>query len=426
MQRLPSIIASTLGVAFALAGCESGTGTAARLQAVIDTVGDTITVHTVSGSVWGDTADLVPEVTIGTMEGADEYILGLPTQLAVAPVGTMYVLDRQVPVVRAYGSDGTFLYNVGRDGGGPGEYKNPDGLAVLPDGRVLVKDPGNARIAVFSPNGEPAGSWQYRGGWNTSHRYYVDTTGASYALILLESGLPPWEWRYGLARWNADGELLDTLPTPTWDFEKPRVTAQREGSSSSTNVPFSPTTTFSFSPFGYMVGALSTDYRIDLFRGDGTVLRIERDWDPVPVLAGEREEQERRISENFRRQYPGWRWNGPAIPDTKPPFTDIFTGDDGRIWVQLSQTGVPTMSEAEAREEEDRSGRPVMRYRAPVVYDVYEPDGSYLGVVQTPSEFRTSPEPVARGDYLWGVVRDELDVPSIVRFRIVVRGPTPD
>lgn len=423
MQRLPLILSSGFCALTVLAGCEAATPSTAQIQTAVDTVGDTITVRTLAGSVWGDTVDLIAEVRIGTMEGADEYILGLPTQLTVAPDGTIYVLDRQVPVVRAYGTDGAFLRNLGREGGGPGEYKNPDGLAVLPDGRILVKDPGNARIQVFSPSGEPAATWWYIGGWNTSHRFYVDTAGNSYAMVLLEAGLPPWQWRYGLARWDADGEPHDTVPAPTWDFERPQVTAQRENSSSSTNIPFSPNSTFAFSPLGYMVGGLSTDYRIDLYRGgDRGVLRIERSWVPVPVLAEEREEQERRISENFRRQYPGWRWNGPPIPDTKPPFTNIFVGDDGRIWVQVSQQGVPVMTAEEARDEEDRTGRPAMRFRPPVAFDVFEPDGTYLGMVRAPSDFQLTPEPVARGDYLWAVVRDELDVPSIVRFRIDV-GP---
>jgi len=76
------------------------------------------------------------------------------------------------------------------------------------------------------------------------------------------------------------------------------------------------------------------------------------------------------------------------------------------------------MTEAEAREEEERTGWPVVRYRTPVAFDVFEPDGTYLGIVRTPSDFRLMPEPVAREGYLWAVVRNELDVPSIVRFRL--------
>ncbi len=424
MLRSSVLILTAAGM-LAILACSDSDGTASHrgIQAVVDTVGDTITVRTVAGSVWGDTADLVPEVRIGSMEGADEYILGNPTQLAVADDGRIYVLDRQIPRVRAYGSDGTHLFDVGRDGGGPGEYKNPDGLAVLPDGRVLVKDPGNARIALFTADGEPAGAWRHpaEGGFNTSRRYYVDTVGNSYPMILTNRGVPPWEWEYGLARTSPEGTLLDTVPAPTWDYEEPHLTASREGSSSARDVPFTPSTMFTFSPHGHMVGAVSTEYRVDLYRVGEPVLRIEREWDPVPVSSGERDEQERRITENLRRQYPGWRWNGPPIPDTKPPFRDVFAGEDGRIWVLLSQPGEPTMTEAEAREEEARSGRPVMRFREPPVFDVFEPDGTYLGPVRAPTDLTMSPEPVARGDTIWAVTRDALDVPAIVRFRIVPR-----
>ena len=41
-----------------------------------------------------------------------------------------------------------------------------------------------------------------------------------------------------------------------------------------------------------------------------------------------------------------------------------------------------------------------------------------LGLVRAPDGFTTSPSPVFRGDQVWAVVRDELDVQYIVRFRI--------
>ncbi len=110
---------------------------------------------------------------------------------------------------------------------------------------------------------------------------------------------------------------------------------------------------------------------------------------------------------------------GLAIPDTKPPFQDVFAGVDGTVWVVLHQPGVPTMTDAAVREEERRTGRVPLSYREPLAFDVFRSDGTYLGLVRAPFELRGSPTPVVRGDRLWGVVRDELDVASIVRFRIV-------
>ncbi len=408
-------------IAVTACGGESRSGDAASWQAVVDTVADTVTVRTISGSVWGDTTTLVEEVRIGTLEGADEYILGDPRSIAVGEGGRIYVLDRQVPVVRAYSFDGTHLFDVGRAGGGPGEYENPDGMATLPDGRIVVRDPGASRIAVFAPDGEFLENWrrQNSGGFNTSRRFYTDTAGYCYPMVLLNIGTAPWDWKYGLLPISPRGELDDTIAAPTWDFEPLQVTASREGSSSSRSVPFGPGVEWTFSPLGYFVGGLSTDYRIDLFRTGAPVLRIEREWTPIPVLGEEAEERRTRIRQGMQRQYGSWRWNGPPVPDTKPPFRGIIADFDGRIWVQVSQQGRATMTEQEAQEEEQRSGRRPIRFEEPIAYDVFDTEGRFLGHVRTPDTFSDGPELLARGDTVWAVVRDDLDVPSIVRFRMV-------
>ncbi|MHC4709163.1 MAG: 6-bladed beta-propeller [Planctomycetota bacterium] len=416
-----SAIALTVLTALAaLAACSgSERPGAGPWTAAVDTTADTITVRTLSGSVWGSTTRLVEEVRIGTMEGADEYIIGDPRSIAVGNGGVIYLLDIQVPVVRAYAPDGTHLYDIGRAGSGPGEYTSPDAMTTLPDGRVIVKDPGNARVAVFSTEGEFLENWRHGGGFNTSQRYYVDTAGYSYPMILLNMGTAPWEWLYGLARTSLSGELLDTLAAPTWDYELAQVTGSRERSSSSSQVPFTPDMSWTFSPHGYFVGGLTTDYRVDLFRTDAPHLRIEREWTPVPVGSAEAEERHDRITQQFRRQYGSWSWNGPEIPGTKPPYSELFVDFDGRIWVVLSQKGVATMTEEEAREEERLGGRVPLRFQEPPAFDVFDIDGRFLGHVRPPASMRIEPEPLARGDTVWAVVRDELDVPSIVRFRMV-------
>lgn len=383
-----------------------------------DTLGDTVIVHTVSGSVWRDTAELIPELSIGGLEGADEYLIGDPTAVAVAVDGTILVLDAQVPVVRAYAPDGTFLRDIGRDGNGPGEYDGPDGLAILPDGRVLVRDPGNARISVFDLDGALLEEWRHPGGFNTDRRFYVDDSGSSYASILLNPGVAPWEWRFGLQRHDRSGTIVDTLAAPTWDYEPAQVTASREGSSSVRAVPFTAEVAWTFSPRGYFIGGLSTDYRIDLFRVDGGVLRIERERALVPVLAAEADERRRGITEGLQRQYGAWRWNGPSVPDTKPPFKQLFTSAEGDVWVVLSTEGRATMSSAEAEAAFRQDGRTPMRFLEPVELDVFDPDGRYLGAVRPPPSFRSEPEPIVRGDRVWSVTRDELDVASVTRFRI--------
>jgi sugar lactone lactonase YvrE len=405
----------------ATVGCGgAGARTPARWEAVVDTLGDTIVVHTLAGAVWPDTATLVPELSIGVLEGAEEEMFGQIRAIAVAPDGELFVLDSHVPTVRRFGSDGTYLGSFGREGGGPGEFKRPEAMAMLPDGRILVRDPGNARIAVYAPDGTALPSWRLPsgGGFHTSTPVFVDTAGFSYTPVLLSMKADVLDWTWGLARFGPDGTHTDTIPVPTWDFEEPTVIARKEGSSSSTSVPFSPQVSWTFSPHGHFVAGLSTDYRVDLFRKDGATLRIERAWTPVAVQAAEKAEQERRIIENFKESFGSWKWNGPAIPDTKPPFGAIMVDHDGRLWIQVAQPGDEWRTEAEARAEEERTGDPQLRFRERVVYDVFEPDGRYLGAVRTPDEFRSSPPPVIRGDLAWVVTRDDMDVQRVIRYRI--------
>jgi hypothetical protein len=410
-----------LAASVVVLGCgQRSGGGGEEWRAVRDTIGDTLVVRTVSGSVWGGPAMLVQEVTIGVFEGADEYMLGDPTSFAVAPDRSVVILDSQVPVVRVYNADGTHRTDVSRQGGGPGEYGSPDAVAVLPDGRILVRDPKNQRVSLFDLDGGYLGYWPHPGGFNTSRRFFVDHDGHSYASTILERGTAPWEWRFGLIRRDADGVVLDTVPAPAWDYSPAQLRAAREGSSAVRSVPFSPQVAWTFSPLGYVVGGLSTDYRIDLFKPGGTVLRIEREASRVAVQPAEADERRRQLTESLRRQYGAWRWNGPPIPDTKPPFRELVVSDEGDIWVEVSVSGVLR----EGVQPTDADGRVQLRYWEPPAFEVFAADGRFLGTVRVPEGLRVDPEPVVRGDRIWAVFRDEMDLPTLRRLRIVKGGPS--
>ncbi|HSG82619.1 MAG TPA: hypothetical protein VLC48_10235, partial [Gemmatimonadota bacterium] len=117
---------------------------------------------------------------------------------------------------------------------------------------------------------------------------------------------------------------------------------------------------------------------------------------------------------------PGWRWNGPSIPENKPPYQSFFVAEDGRLWVQLHQEAYQIEVDEDATESHapGHIEVPVASWIEPVAFDVFEPDGRYLGMVRAPEGFQMNPTPVARGDTVWAVVLDEMEVPYIVRFRI--------
>ncbi len=235
------------------------------------------------------------------------------------------------------------------------------------------------------------------------------------------------DWQMGLVGFDPDtGEPVDTVAAPTWSYEGPQLVAQRttDGgvSTSVMPVPYSPTDHWAFSPLGYMVGGVSDEYAIDLYRTDSTVLRIERVAEPVPVTAGERSDAEDRARWSMRFNQPDWTWNGPGVPDFKPAFRDLYVGKDGRIWVLVHTTG-ERVPEDEIDEPADRPNpRPPEHWRERPAFDVFEPNGSYLGRVVAPFDLSLRPSPVIEGDRVWAVARDALDVQYVVRYRLSRNG----
>ncbi len=393
-------------------------GADAGWTAVTDTVADTITVGTVSGQVWESDAELVSELSIGVFDGAPEYQFGNVRAIAVDANGRMYVLDSHGPILRAYAPDGTWLRDIGRDGEGPGEYEQPDsGLAVLPDGRIALRDPGNARISIFSPEGEYLDSRPMAGSFNTSNQMVADISGSLLTPIVKNLGASVLQWQRGMARYRADG-TVDTIDTPDWGYEEAIISGESENSSSTRRVPFTPRQITAYSGQGYFVVGISDRHRFTLLKPGGLALTIERDFEPVPVDPAEASAARERVTANFRDNFPGWRWNGPNIPDVKPAYQAFVIAQDGRIWVHLHAPSERYMDGAEQRAEEKRLGRPVNPYREPVRFDVFEPSGEYLGEVAAPDGFVLRPWPVMRGNTVWAIVKDELDVARLHRFRL--------
>ena len=234
-------------IATQLAACDTDTSSSeAGPEVVVDSIGDTIIVRTLTGSVWDAEATLVPEVSIGELDGPEEYLFGNVESIAVDDDRNTYVLDGQAQHVRMFDSAGVCLEPLGRRGEGPGEFDLADAVAVLSDGRVAVRDASRFRIQLFAPFSRDAEEWTY-GAVTITHRagpLWNDGGGRVFLLTsnpLRERGDP----FLHIIVIGPDGAHLDTLPEPSVDYERPSLMAQRaiEGGgtmSMSDYLPFTP------------------------------------------------------------------------------------------------------------------------------------------------------------------------------------------
>ena len=71
------------------------------------------------------------------------------------------MLDGQAQNIRVFDSAGAYVETLGRRGEGPGELDGAQSLALLPDGRVVVPDPGNDRIQLYGPGRGETDEWEY-------------------------------------------------------------------------------------------------------------------------------------------------------------------------------------------------------------------------------------------------------------------------
>ncbi|MCC7115486.1 MAG: hypothetical protein IT520_14000 [Burkholderiales bacterium] len=377
--------------------------------------GDTLVIRWRGEGVWGAGARLVPEATFGAADGNDTVTLGGIVALAEGRDGRIFATDGQRRAVRVFDSTLRPVAIWGRDGRGPGELGAPDGgLAVLRDGRVAVRDPGNARIQLFGPDGAPAGQWAViEPGLRTRDNFGISGDTLLSRVVTDNSG-PIESWTYGLARVSGDGRVIDTIAIPVGRLPRATLVARRGGNTAELPLPFAPVSHATWHPAGGFAIADGDRYAITWPGGDGP-LRVERDVAAVDVTSAESTQERAYVTKGLRWLDPAWTWTGADIPGAKPLISGLFAGRDGSVWV-LREGGA-----VERDDPEFEPGDPASvdrRLRSRLTFDAFAADGALLGTVDVPADLQLRPQPVLSNDGLVGIAIDSLGVPSIVRFRI--------
>ena len=104
--------------------------------------------------------------------------------IVFAADGSRFVLDVGNFRVLAYDSSGAFTTTWGSEGGLPGQFKDPVGIAVRGDGSVAVLDDWRGVIESYDRDGNVLGSVivipAAAAGFNTANAFAIDTDGNLY------------------------------------------------------------------------------------------------------------------------------------------------------------------------------------------------------------------------------------------------------
>ena len=105
-------------------------------------------------------------LSLGTsgVAGLDDLSFDMPTDVAFAPTGDVYVSDGygNSRIVR-FRADGRRVGSFGSRGTGPAGLHTPHSVMFGPDGLLYVSDRTNHRIRVFDADGGLHGSWDHLG-----------------------------------------------------------------------------------------------------------------------------------------------------------------------------------------------------------------------------------------------------------------------
>jgi hypothetical protein len=335
-----------------------------------------------------------PELRIGAVEGDGPDNFGSIKGIAVDDQDRIAVLDAQAQEIRIFAPDGKHLRTFGRKGAGPGELADANGLLIGNDGLLRVNDPSNSRLSFFHPDTGFAGSTPLNVqsfGWVWSA--VLDTAGKIIERSWMVTG---GEGREILKGYDARGHWVDTIPLPRPNpaqNQRGVYTWSRGTGRSMATVPYWPSAVSALDPrhaFWTKLGDRN-EYVITrtAFTGDTTLIFESR----RPAVAVTQAERDSTIA--ALRKSSGGELDWSQIPDTKPIVTQVFTADQGDVWIRVTSSDPRT------------------------TYDVFGNDGRYKGTAVLSLRPIRFQQPIVLGDRFYAVVTDDLDVQYVMRGRLV-------
>jgi len=242
------------------------------------------------------------ELSIGEVEGDENYMFGQNIFFNTDEDGNFYVCDFDARRILKYDHDGKYLLTIGREGQGPGEFGTLSFVGFDKDKNIYINDALNNRISFFDKEGK------YLRQIRMTERYpYVVINSknfiiASKSTVSEEGNIQKLSSLYGLF----DGEFNLVAELFKDEIEMPLPTGV-DASSLGEYIA----KVFSISAFRPLPITVLADndsiylgypdkYEINVYSPEGKLVKkINRDSDPIPVRNKDKESFVKIVSENL-------------------------------------------------------------------------------------------------------------------------------
>jgi hypothetical protein len=382
-----------------VAACSGADAKVALNTPVIDTLpGGIVRVTNPGPTAWADTNGwkLVLEREIVPAEGSEGEV-GSPSALVASETGTIYWLMRDPSVIKAYAADGTWLRSIGREGDGPGEFR--DGMFGIAGGKLFIQDPNNTRLTVFDTSGAFVQSFPSQCCyWTNNFPTFADGT------VGIMGPAPTGDDGQGGALYvtRLDGTVVDTVAFPREEpdpagFWTVTMTRGQSTSRMMMSVPLQPSDFTRYRNDRTVVRGNTAAYTLAVTGLHGDTLRVfSAPATQVAITVAQRdsiyEDVIGSMSEQWREAIKASAKPGD-IPTAWPLWTGVASDPTGHVWVSRPNPA-----------------------GGPNLLDVFSPSGVLLGSVAAPSDdvlggYWTSDRIYVRGE------TDE-GYPKIIVYRV--------
>lgn len=261
-------------------------------------------------------------------DDTDDVFFGVvPRIIPDEESGEIYVLDSQLHEIHVFDATGDWLRVIGREGEGPGEFRNAGDMFMAPDGQLGVIQIFPGKIVQLRRDGEPGETFDP--GLTEGFQTFSRAQGAAGRIVIAgatygrnEDGGTQTNY---LRSFDAQGKPLALYHEWTTDLQFGGMTFREPEVSNFTR-------RWAAAPDGRVAVARDFDaYRIHVHAGDGTLIRVIERPDYAPV---KRTDQERVRFQTFFTRITSWnRGSSFELSPYHAAIDQLQFRPDGSLWV---------------------------------------------------------------------------------------------